>query len=114
MSGTSVTGVGNGDAGINRGPGNNRSQYCPLVDPHIVWQGQASLVGGVATVSFPSSIVAPAENLSVIISGKALAVSKIVDATGNMTGFTAIGYYVTSFDYVVIRSNSASFCSDYA
>ena len=88
-------------------------QFCPLVDPHIVWQGQATFVGGVATVDFPSTIFAPPENLAVLVSGFAFATEKIVNADGNMTGFTAVGYGPSHMDYIVISTSSASFCSTY-
>jgi hypothetical protein len=113
MGASSVTGTGLGEAGITRGPGNNRSSFYSNVDPHIVWHGKATLTEGSAVVNLPSNIQVPPSNLAVFVGGKGYSVSKIT-VDDIMTGFRIVGYYDGTVDYIVIDANNSCFCEDYS
>lgn len=57
MAGTSVTGTGHGAAFPGqKGPGNGRNVFLPLVSPHVVSAGKVTLAGGTATITFPTPL----------------------------------------------------------
>ena len=56
MGATTTQGTGNGGAWTNKGPGNGRDQYVPMVGPRIIRAGTATLASAspsVKTVGFP-------------------------------------------------------------
>ena len=57
MGATTTQGTGNGGAWTNKGPGNGRSQFVPMVGPRLMRAGTATLTTdettSVATVGFP-------------------------------------------------------------
>jgi hypothetical protein len=123
MGASSVTGTGHGDAGLTRGPNNNRGHFYSVVDPHVVWHGTATLTLDreeetyTATVYLPSTINVPPEHLAVFVGGKGYTVSKLTDSDGMMYGFVIVAwgtsYPDSKVDYIVIDANNDCFCSNY-
>ena len=111
MGASSVTGVGQGHAGLHRGPGNNRNKFASLVDSHIIWQGKADFVDNMAVIRLPDTIQLPPEQLAIFVSGVGVAVQKNVDADGNLSDFTLIGIG-DSIDFIVVKSLNDTFCTD--
>ena len=113
MGATSVTGTGPGAANVTRGPGNLRNQYASLLDPHVVAHG--TIYGGDSAqfISLPSNVWDVPENLTILISGKAVAFDKDVNGDGLVTGFNIISSKKTDIDYVVIKSPGGGFTSNY-
>ena len=52
MGATSATGKGVGMAGSQKGPGNNRNMFEPMVNPHIIAAGKVTLDTNAAAVVF--------------------------------------------------------------
>lgn len=67
MAATSTQGTGAGPAFNNKGPGNGRNQYVPLVSPHIVAAGLAELTDTTFTVTFPTPLVGGKASYAVIL-----------------------------------------------
>ena len=71
MGATSVTGVGPGAADGNKGPGNGREQFVPLLTPHVVAAGTAVVPAGLTvTVTFPTVLTASETEYTVIATGE--------------------------------------------
>jgi hypothetical protein len=116
MGATSATGVGNGAAGVTRGPGNLRDQYASLLDPHVVWHGKIYIDsgnGGDAQIDLPSNIKDVPEKLTILCSGKAYAVTKNLDGDGLVESFEITGTKKREVDFIVIKSPSALFTPEY-
>lgn len=113
MGATSVTGVGQGSAGVTRGPGNNRDQYQSLLDPHVVFHGKIYLDGGTATIDLPSDIKDLPEKLTILCSGKSYGITKNLDGDGLVESFEIDGAKKRDVDFIVIKSPSSLFTSDY-
>ena len=113
MGATSVTGTGPGAANVTRGPGNLRNQYASLLDPHVVAHG--TIYGGNVPqfISLPSDKWDVPENLTILISGKAVAFDKDVNGDGLVTGFGILSSKKTDIDYVIIKSPGGGFTSGY-
>lgn len=74
MGASSVTGVGQGDAsGGIKGPGNGRNYFVPQVTPHVVAAGNATLVYGALTVTFPTALAESKTKYAVVVTGTAAA-----------------------------------------
>lgn len=67
MGATSVTGVGMGMAYNQKGPGNKRDQFVPMVCPHVVAAGTVTTAGNVATVTLPDHLDLPANRYIVML-----------------------------------------------
>ena len=113
MGATSVTGTGPGAANVTRGPGNLRNQYASLLDPHIVAHG--TIYGGdtVQFISLPSDKWDVPENLTMLISGKAVNFDKSTNGDGLVDGFYILSSKKTDIDYVVIKNQGGGFTSNY-
>lgn len=113
MAATSVTGVGQGAAGPVRGPGNNRNQYQSLLDPHVVYHGTIYNNDGTVTVTLPSSVKDLPEKLTILCSGKTYGVEKNLDGDGLVESFDIYGAKKRDVDFIVIKSPSSLFTTDY-
>jgi hypothetical protein len=114
MGATSVTGAGPGAANVTRGPGNLRNQYASLLDPHVVAHGTFFGGEGAANVvTLPSDQWDVPENLTIILSGKAVAFDKIINGDGLTTGFYVLSSKKTDIDYTVIKSPGGGFTPNY-
>lgn len=80
-----------------------------MVDPHVVWQGNAVLVANVAEISLPDTLRLPPEQIIIFVTGLAVTVQKNTDVDGNVESFTVVGIG-TSFDYMVVKSLNDAFC----
>lgn len=108
MGASSVTGVGYGAAGMQKGPGNNRNYFVPLTDAHIVQQGTIYTDDGSVTVQLRSDVQDAPEKLMILCSGKAWSVDKNV-TDGVCLSFDIEGAKKTDIDYVVIKHEGGSF-----
>jgi len=114
MGATSVTGAGQGAANVTRGPGNLRNQYASLLDPHVIAHGTfQGINGGTLIVNLPSDQYDVPENLTIIISGKAIVFEKITNGDGLVTGFNIVSSKKTDNDYVIIKNPGGGFTSNY-
>ena len=114
MGATSVTGTGQGAANVTRGPGNLRNQYASLLDPHVVAHGTfQGGEGSPVSIDLPSDQYDVPENLTILISGKAVTFDKITNGDGLVTGFGVFSAKKTDNDYVVIKSPGGGFTSNY-
>jgi len=110
MGATSVTGVGLGAAWGNKGPGNGRDQFVPLLTPHVVASGRFHMAAGTGVVTFPAPLTGDHTNYAVVITavGHTSYVSATTDdSDSNFASFTITG---TSGDYVswiVVSVNNA-------
>ena len=113
MGATSVTGVGPGAANVTRGPGNNRNQYASLLDPHVIAHG--TIYGGdqPQLISLQSKDYDVPENLTILISGKAVAFDKVTNGDGLVTGFGVLSSKKTDVDYVIIKNPGGGFTNNY-
>lgn len=112
MGATSSTGVGNGSAGPQRGPSNNRNQYASLLDPHVVHHGTAYIdtgSSGEIEILLPEKVWDMPENLTILVAGKAWGIYKLVNGDGMCYGFTIKGNKKRDIDYVVVKSPSSRF-----
>lgn len=116
MGATSVTGKGPGAGEPNRGPGNNRSQYVSLLDPHVVYSGTCTTdnsgPGGYATVVLPPAVKDLPENLTIICGGKGYCVNKNLDGDGMVESFQILGAKKVDLDFIVIKDPSANFATN--
>lgn len=92
MGASSVTGVGNGAALSQKGPGNGRNYFVPQVNPHVVAAGTVTLAAGTATVTFPVALAEAAANYAVMAIpdetiGTSLFVTK-ADTNSKFSAFT--------------------------
>ena len=114
MGATSVTGAGPGAANVTRGPGNLRNQYASLLDPHVVAHGTfLTGEGAPLTISLPSDQWDVPENLTIILSGKAVVFDKVTNSDGLVTGFGVISAKKTENDYVIIKNPGGGFTPNY-
>ena len=99
MGATSVTGVGPGAAEGNKGPGNGRDQFVPLLTPHVVAAGTVTMAGETATVTFPTPLTGSETGYVVIATVEAnagaaheIAISAKTDnADDDFASFTVVG-----------------------
>jgi hypothetical protein len=113
MGASSVTGTGLGEAGITRGPGNNRNNFYSVVDPHVVWHGVATITNNIGVVMLPSNIRLPPTQLAVFVSGKSTFVYYKIVEDGIMTGFVVFSAGMNDVDYIVVDANNSCFCEQY-
>jgi hypothetical protein len=115
MGATSVTGVGPGAADGNKGPGNGREQFVPLLTPHVVAAGTATLAAGTITVTFPTPLPNSETAYSVIVTPRvtnatSLFVAKTDDGDGLFASFdiddTGAGY-ANEVDWIVVQHGNA-------
>lgn len=113
MGATSVTGVGPGAANVTRGPGNLRNQFASLLDPHVVAHG--TIYGGdnPVEITLPSDVWDLPENLTLLVSGKAVPFDKIINGDGLVTGFGVLSTKKTDFDWVAIKCQGGGFTNNY-
>lgn len=105
MGATSVSGKGLG-VGRGKGPKNGRTEYVPLLTPHIVTAGYCTTSGaGTVTVTFPAPLVGAASNYVVIATpaagSTAARVTTTTDSDGNFSAFTLTGAVSTAHGYMV-------------
>lgn len=112
MGASSVTGVGKGAAEPNRGPGNNRNNYVSLLDPHVVYSGKLPATGGVATINLPSHLKDLPENLTCLVSSKAIVLDKNLDGDGLVESFSVGMSKKLESDFVIIKDPSSNFSAD--
>lgn len=96
MAASSITGKGAGAAQPNKGPGNNRSAYVPVVTPHVIVAGDVTISSGTtATVTLPKALLHAAADYVVMVTtnGATLAYvsAKTDDADGKMVSFQVTG-----------------------
>ena len=101
---TGNQGSGHGSAmhaGI-KGPGNGRNTFVPLVSPHIVAAGVAT-VGGAGTVAVAlAGLTGDADAYSVQAQGpNAVTVTAKTETASVLTSITLTGTVADSIDYVV-------------
>lgn len=101
---TGNQGSGNGSAmaaGI-KGPGNGRNTFVPLVSPHIVAAGVATVSGAGTVVVALASLTGGAELYSVQANGPhAVTVTAKTETDDVLTSVTLTGTVADSVDYVV-------------
>jgi hypothetical protein len=111
MGATSVTGVGPGAADGNKGPGNGRDQFVPLLTPHVVAAGTVVLAGGVATVTFPTPLDGSEVNYSVMLTPEAANLASVSAKTDNSDGdfasFAVAGGATDNVMWTVIKTGNA-------
>ena len=115
MGATSVTGVGPGAADGNKGPGNGRDQFVPLLTPHVVAAGTSTLAAGTVTVTFPTPLAASETDYSVIVTprvtnGTQLFVAKTDNADGVFSTFDIDdtgAAYANEVDWIVVQHGTA-------
>jgi hypothetical protein len=110
MGATSVTGVGPGAADGNKGPGNGREQFVPLLTPHVVAAGTAVLVAGALTVTFPTALSGSETNYAVILTSDNLLASvsaKTDNGDGDFASFAIAGTLTDSVMWCVIKTGNA-------
>lgn len=112
MGATSSTGVGNGSAGPQRGPSNNRNQYASLLDPHVVHHGTGYIdtgSSGELEIPLPEKAWDLPENLTILLAGKAWGIQKNTNGAGLVTSFTISGNKKRDIDFVVVKSPAGRF-----
>jgi len=95
MGASSVTGVGQGRANHQKGPGNGRNYFVPSVNPHVVAAGTLD-TAVTTTVTFPNALTGSETGYAVILTTEAAAAAgrsavvsaKTDDASGNFESFT--------------------------
>ena len=105
MGATSVSGKGLG-VGRGKGPKNGRTEYVPLLTPHIVTAGHCTTSsGGTITVTFSAPLVGSASNYVVVATpatgSTAASIAKTTDSDGNFSAFTLTGAVSTVHGYMV-------------
>ena len=110
MGATSVTGVGPGAADGNKGPGNGRDQFVPLLTPHVVAAGTAVLAAGAATVTFPSALSGSETGYSVMLTPEAANLASVSAKTDNsdsdFESFAIAGTATDSVMWSVIKTGN--------
>lgn len=107
MGASSVTGVGLGGAENQKGPGNGRNQYVPLITPHVVAAGSTALVGGSYTHTFPEVLAETKANYAVVVTSRAAAVaycSTKTDTDSKFSSFVVTGTGTNEFDWIVVKT----------
>ena len=110
MGATSVTGVGPGAADGNKGPGNGRSQFVPLLTPHVIAADTVTLSGTTFTVTFPTALPEASTEYSVILTGVSTTeayVSTKTDVSSEFTSFVITGGSGELVDYIVVQHGVA-------
>ncbi len=105
MGATSVTGKGLG-VGKGKGPKNNRTEFVPLLSPHVVTAGHCTTSdGGIVTVTFTSPLSGNANNYVVVVSAASgttsHSIAKTTNSDGNFSAFTLTGATSTVHSYIV-------------
>jgi hypothetical protein len=110
MGATSVTGVGPGAADGNKGPGNGRDQFVPLLTPHVVAAGTVALVAGAATVTFPTALDGSETGYAVILTPEATNLASVSAKTDNSDGdfesFAIAGTGTDSVMWAVVKTGN--------
>jgi hypothetical protein len=110
MGASSVTGIsGPGSAeGLNKGPGNGRNQYVPLVSPHVIAAGTVTLSSNTAVVELPKPAAQPASGYAILVTGSTAAAyitgSSNDATTGGLTNFTIHGGSTDSVSYAIVQA----------
>lgn len=105
MGATSVTGTGNGSAGITRGPQNDRTNYVSKLDFDVVFSGTIYSDNNTnITIDLPSNVKDLPENLAILVSGKAFKTDKNVDGDGLVESFDVSCAKKIDIDFVVVKS----------
>jgi len=100
MGVTTTTGAGAGNSyGGIKGPHNKRNFYVSKLTPHVVAAGKVTLVGGAATVTFPSALAGGAAKYSVQLTvmasagaGHEVSVTAMTDnSDGDLASFAVAG-----------------------
>jgi hypothetical protein len=105
MGATSVTGKGIG-VGRGKGPKNNRTEFVPLLSPHVVTAGHCTTSGGgTVTVTFTTPLVGAAANYAVVASAASgttsHSIAKTTNSDGNFSAFTLTGANSTAHSYII-------------
>ena len=112
MGATSVTGVGPGAADGNKGPGNGREQFVPLLTPHVVAAGTATLPGviSIVTVTFPNVLAASETEYAVIVTGEGtnntFISAKTDDANSLFASFEITGNATQDVGWMVVSNGT--------
>jgi hypothetical protein len=107
MGATSVTGVGQGMATNQKGPGNGRNYFVPQVNPHVVAAGTAVLVGGAKTITFPSALSDSETEYAVLLTSEtanAAYVSAKTDSSSQFASFTITGTGTDNIMWMVVKN----------
>lgn len=113
MGATSVTGKGPGASYSGmKGPGNNRSFFVPQITPHVIVAGEVALVGGAATVTFPTPLAGTQANYVVMLTTNGATNlctvgTKTNNGDGNFVSFTIAGNTTNSIMYAVMNKGVA-------
>ena len=111
MGATSVTGVGPGAADGNKGPGNGRDQFVPLLTPHVVAAGTVVLAAGAATVTFPTPLDGSETNYAVMLTPEATNLASVSaktdDSDGDFASFAIAGTGTDHVMWSVIKTGNA-------
>jgi hypothetical protein len=101
---TGNQGSGNGSAmgaGV-KGPGNGRNIFVPMVSPHIVAAGVATITGAGTVVVTLQGLTGDADAYSVQANGPhAVTVTAKTETASVLTSITLTGTVADSVDYVV-------------
>lgn len=104
MGATSVTGTGNGAAGITRGPQNDRTNYVSKLDFDVVYSGTIYSDNDTnITIDLPSNVKDLPENLAILVSGKAFKTDKNLDGDGLVESFDVSCAKKIDIDFVVVK-----------
>lgn len=107
MGASSVTGVSGSGSAENagqKGPGNGRNQYVPLVSPHVVAAGTVTCSSNVATVTFGDALAGAPSKYVVLLTPVDSAVNAtetVVTAKAGSTTFTSFSIAATDSAQVV-------------
>lgn len=105
MGATSATGVGQGSAGVTRGPQNDRTNYVSKLDFDVVYSGTVYSDNDTSiTIELPSNVKDLPENLTILVSGKAFKTDKNLDSDGLVESFDINCAKKIDIDFVVVRA----------
>lgn len=110
MGATSVTGKGIG-VGRGKGPKNNRTEFVPLLSPHVVTAGHCTTSGTTVTVTFPTPLPGSATNYAVVATAAtgttSHSIAKTTNSDGNFSSFVLTGANNTAHSYIVVKTGVA-------
>ena len=109
MGASSVTGVsGVGAVTLQKGPGNGRNQYQPLISPNIIAAGLVTAAADHADLTVPlSGMPDAAANLAVIVTGQGTDVGGVVksktDVDGKLSSFVVSADSAGAIAWMVVK-----------
>lgn len=111
MGATSVSGKGLG-VGRGKGPKNNRTEFVPLLSPHVVTAGHCTTSGGgTVTVTFPTPLSGAATSYAVVATAAtgttSHSIAKTTNSDGNFSSFVLTGANSTAHSYIVVNTGVA-------